>query len=100
MKDLYEWLQSEVIEAQDLLENEIIKDDADEIVFSSSKAFLNQSKELLANLIELLSEKDLDVMKLIALISKLKCEGTDKDEDEVTQSMIFKMMKISALDKK
>ena len=44
MKDLYVWLQSEVNESLELLDNEIIKDGADEIVFSSSKEFLKKAK--------------------------------------------------------
>ncbi len=97
MKDLYVWLQSEVTESLELLDSDIIKNDADKVVYSSPKEFLNQSKDVLTKLIQLLSEHDLDIMKLISLIAKLKCEGTDKDEDEIIQSMMFKMMEESSL---
>ena len=39
MKDLYEWLQSEVIEAQDLLENEIIQMMQMKLFFLLRKSF-------------------------------------------------------------
>jgi hypothetical protein len=100
MKDLYVWLQSEVNESLELLDNEIIKDGADEIVFSTPKEFLNQSKEVLSKLIQLLSENDLDIMKLINLIAKLKTEGNDKDEEAIIQSMIIKMLETSSLESK
>ncbi len=98
MKDLYVWLKSEVNESLKLLDTDIIKDEADKIVFSSSKDFLNQSNVVLDKLVQLLSENNLDVMKLITLIAKLKCEGTDNDEDDIIQSMIIKMMEISSLE--
>ncbi len=97
MKDLYVWLQSEVNESLELLDNEIIKDGADEIVFSSSKEFLIKSKDVLNRMVELLSEYDLDIMKLINLIAKLKTEGNDADEDAIIQSMIVKMLETSSL---
>ncbi len=97
MKDLYVWLQSEVNESLELLDNEIIKDEADKIVFSSSKDFLINSKDVLKKLVELLSEYDLDIMKLINLIAKLKTEGNDADEDAIIQSMIVKMLETSSL---
>ncbi|MBN2820667.1 MAG: hypothetical protein JXP36_16965 [Bacteroidales bacterium] len=100
MKDLYVWLQNEVNESLDLLDNEIIKDEADKIVFSSSKEFLINSKEVLHKLVDLLSEYDLDIMKLINLIAKLKTEGNDADEDTIIQSMIVKMLETSSLDTK
>lgn len=98
MKDLYVWLQNEVNESLKLLDTDIIKDEADKIVFSSSKDFLNQSNVVLNKLVQLLSENNLEVMKLITLIAKLKCEGTDNDEDDIIQSMIIKMMEISSLE--
>ena len=98
MKDLYVWLESEVKESLELLDTDIIKDEADKIVFSTPKEFLNQSKDVLGKLIQLLSGNDLDIMKLINLIAKLKCQGNDKDEDEVIQSMIVKLMKVSSLE--
>lgn len=100
MKDLYVWLQNEVNESLELLENEIIKDEADKIVFSSSKDFLINSKDVLKKLVDLLSEYDLDIMKLINLIAKLKTEGNDSDEDAIIQSMIVKMLETSSLDPK
>jgi hypothetical protein len=100
MKDLYVWLQSEVNESLDLLNNEIIKDGADEIVFSSSKEFLIKSKDVLNRMVEMLSEYDLDIMKLINLIAKLKTEGNDADEDAIIQSMILKMLETSSLETK
>lgn len=100
MKELYVWLQKEVYESLELLNTDIIKNGADEVVFSSSKEFLLQTNVLLTKLIDLLSEQDLDVIKLLTLISKLKCEGIDEDATELLQSMIFKMMKISALERK
>ncbi len=100
MKDLYVWLQSEVNESLELLDNEIIKDGADEIVFSSSKEFLIKSKDVLNRMVDLLSEYDLDIMKLINLIAKLKTEGNDADEDAVIQSMILKMLETSSLETK
>ena len=100
MKDLYVWLQNEVNESLELLDNEIIKDEADKIVFSSSKEFLINSKEVLHKLVDLLSEYELDIMKLINLIAKLKTEGNDTDEDTIIQSMIVKMLETSSLDPK
>lgn len=100
MKDLYVWLQSEVNESLELLNNEIIKDGADEIVFSSSREFLIKSKDVLNRLVDLLSEYDLDIMKLINLIAKLKTEGNDADEDAIMQSMILKMLETSSLESK
>jgi hypothetical protein len=100
MKDLYVWLQSEVNESLKLLDNDIIKDGADEIVFSSSKEFLKKSKDVLNKMIDLLSEYDLDIMKLINLIAKLKTEGNDADEDAIIQSMILKMLETSSLETK
>ncbi len=100
MKNLYVWLQSEVNESLELLDNEIIKDRADEIVFSSSKEFLIKSKDVLNRMVELLSEYDLDIMKLINLIAKLKTEGNDADEDAIIQSMILKMLETSSLETK
>ncbi|MCU4165708.1 hypothetical protein [Carboxylicivirga caseinilyticus] len=100
MKDLYVWLQNEVNESLELLDNEIIKDEADKIVFSSSKEFLNNSKDVLKKLVDLLSKYDLDIMKLINLIAKLKTEGNDADEDAIIQSMIVKMLETSSLDPK
>lgn len=100
MKDLYVWLQDEVNESLELLDNEIIKDEADKIVFSSSKEFLINNKEVLHKLVDLLSEYDLDIMKLINLIAKLKTEGNDTDEDTIIQSMIVKMLETSSLDPK
>ncbi len=100
MKDLYVWLQNEVNESLELLENEIIKDEADKIVFSSSKDFLINSEDVLKKLVDLLSEYDLDIMKLINLIAKLKTEGNDADEDAIIQSMIVKMLETSSLDPK
>jgi hypothetical protein len=100
MKDLYVWLQSEVNKSLELLDNEIIKDGADEIVFSSSKEFLKKSKEVLNRMVDLLSEYDLDIMKLINLIAKLKTEGNDADEDVIIQSMILKMLETSSLETK
>ncbi|MCU4158201.1 hypothetical protein J1N10_19660 [Carboxylicivirga sp. A043] len=100
MKDLYVWLQSEVNESLELLDNEIIKDGADEIVFSSSKEFLIKSKEVLNRMVDLLSEFDLDIMKLINLIAKLKTEDNDADEDVIIQSMILKMLETSSFETK
>ncbi len=100
MKDLYVWLQNEVNESLELLDNEIIKDEADKIVFSSSKDFLINSKDVLKKLVDLLSEYDLDIMKLINLIAKLKTEGNDADEDTIIQSMIVKMLETSSPDPK
>ncbi|WP_430811570.1 MULTISPECIES: hypothetical protein [unclassified Carboxylicivirga] len=100
MKDLYVWLQNEVNESLELLDNEIIKDETDKIVFSSSKDFLINSKEVLKKLVDLLSEYDLDIMKLINLIAKLKTEGNDAEEDAIIQSMIVKMLETSSLDPK
>ena len=51
-------------------------------------------------MVELLSEYDLDIMKLINLIAKLKTEDNDADEDAIIQSMILKMLETSSLETK
>ncbi|MBN1463407.1 MAG: hypothetical protein JW922_06975 [Paludibacteraceae bacterium] len=97
MKDLYVWLQQEVQESIELLDNEIITDEVQKTVFSSSKEYLEKSKPVLEKLITVLAENELDVMTLINLIAKLKAKTSDSDEDEILQSMILKMLEISSL---
>jgi len=97
MKNLYVWLQQEVQESLDLLDNEIITDEVQKTVFSSSKEYLEKSKPVLEKLISVLTENKFDVMTLINLIAKLKAKTSDSDEDEILQSMILKMLEISSL---
>lgn len=97
MKDLYVWLQQEVQESIELLDNEIIIDEVQKTVFSSSKEYLEKSKPVLDKLIAVLAKNELDVMTLINLIAKLKAKTSDSDEDEILQSMILKMLEISSL---
>lgn len=97
MKDLYVWLQHEVQVSIELLDNEIITDEVQKTVFSSSKEYLEKSKPVLGKLIAVLTENELDVMTLINLIAKLKAKTSDSDEDEILQSMILKMLEISSL---
>ncbi len=47
-------------------------------------------------MVDLLSEYDLDIMKLINLIAKLKAEGNDADEDDIIQSLIVKMLETNS----
>lgn len=98
MKDLFIWLQQEVNDSIELLDNKIIIDDVQEIIFSSSKDYLEKSKPVLEKLITILSETDFDVMKLIDLIAKLKAKASNSDEDEITQAMIVKLLETSSLE--
>ena len=92
MKGLYTLLKKEVLDLIPKLESAPVQENLPKETISTYKQQLSESRDTLDKLLRVLEEKDLDVIRLISSISKLKGLEPGKNEDDIMNELMLKAM--------